>query len=52
MPDGTSYPTYAWLYGYKNAKKVRVAVSYITFSDGTLIEIPFTDLDFGTWTVP
>jgi hypothetical protein len=52
MPDGTSYPTYAWLYGYMGAKKVRVAVFDITFSDGTLIEIPYEDLDFGTWAVP
>ena len=52
MPDGTSYPTYAWLYGYKDAKKVRVAVFDITFSDGTLVEIPYEELDFGTWAVP
>lgn len=51
-PDGTSYPTYAWLYGYQGAKKVRVAVFDITLSDGTLIEIPYEDLDFGTWAVP
>lgn len=51
-PDGTSYPTYAWLYGYKDAKKVNVAVLDITFSDGTLVEIPYEDIDFGTWAVP
>ncbi len=52
MPDATSYPTYAWLYGYKDAKKVKVAVSDITFSDGTQIRIPYEDLDFGIWAVP
>jgi len=52
IPDVTSYPTIAWLYGYKDAKKVKVAVSDITFADGTAIQIPYEDLDFGTWAVP
>jgi hypothetical protein len=50
-PGQSAFPVYAWLYGYQKAKSAYVAVTGITFSDGTIVEIPKSKWDFYGWEI-
>ena len=50
-PGEMIYPSYTWMYGFENAAYVHVAVTGITFSDGTTVDVPEGDRNFFYWSI-